>query len=869
LATASLALSIVFYLPGAGSAQSSGQSNPLASLEAELNYRQAHLARRLKDAVDAKRIEVEQAKQFSNLLSDIENEEVKLRDADDQLNLYELESLLFRQDDLMKSLEASLKPREAGALDVVKRYQELKRRLTSAFKAGRLSESEFNQLNVKLQDIYSLEKTGANLADLTVAELLAIQLKLDSFSKLLTRQVKDRQVPRETYDFVRANLENRINNLLKSKVLNKSQAGKLLKKLAQAQKTQESILLQARYLTYQQQLQLAKPYYDLEAQLDLIAPISPTILTISLLAGKIDQTKQELIQALMLGTVSPQEAQKHLGFLQATYDKLIKDCPTEQVVTKEESAALEHLLTNLRQVNAQNNISWPGYLEKARDLNARLGQAKETNRLSQDKFEDLYNEFQSIQNSQKLTSFQFLRENKVTPQQVLEAIKALDKLETTLELALSTRSEEKIPEADIKLQQLDKQISASLLEGKLTPSAARALMQELSNLWALKAKLLSNATLSQENKAYALAVQEEKLTSQLNLSLKTSRKKDTGLSESLKSKTKELENFISQGTISGALRPSEIQEARERIAKALALLSSSEGVNATTAYTAAQELENVKETLVQTQEDEVSALPNLAQKQAQVYKHISEAVLTGMLAPERADSIKRAYYKLLDRESSYRNSGGLSFGETATLVIELEKLEAKIAQEELIDPTSAKSLDAIQKELEEAITQALLLGKLNVAEAEQIGKELDKISRDKISMQFQPSTTASAMKTVLTNKIKALQDQFEAATKNKAAGWNSLEERLKKISVLLEEASSKLDAEFKKQALDSLRELSKQQAIYEETLGLSLAEAASILRDCQRLQENIERQASNTLDEDEHQAKPKVKKSFFQKIMGR
>lgn len=825
-------------------------NSALQDLLQELNYRQANLTKRLKEAIDAKRIDPEPAQQFQKSLLDIENKEVQAREADDRLNLYELETILFSQDELFKTLEASLKPREAGSLDIERRYQELKRRVDFAFRANRLTQSERDKFQNDLDGIYGADtKNGpGDIKVLTVSELLAAQTKLDAFSKLLTSTVKDRQFSHTVFAEAVNDLDQRVDALLKDKKISKSKAAAFKRDLAQCLKDEDALRKTKAILSADEQLGLSRPLSQLEIKLDLIAPVTPQQLTVGIIKNRLDQIRQEIVQGLLLGTIELKNVLDYQNQLDGFEQKLIQGKADDTTISKEDSQDLEHLLSQLRQINAENNFRWQGILELIRDLSVRLADAEKNHRLDKKVGDDLTARLDDIKKTLGIDNWQEAR--KQGRLKNIEAVKdagqSLVDLNLALQLSLKSRDQIKVPDADVKLQKLDQSISTSLLEGKLSASSATSLMQQLSRIYDLKARLLDNNSMTEDNKAYLLAVQEESLSNQLAKALKESQTKSStsdikASSDSLRAKTRALDEYISAGTISGALKPKEIQDARERIARAMAALNNANGLDAQKTYLAAQELENVKRSLAEHKEDNLGALPDLQKKESDVYKRITEAVLMGMLAPDQADLLKKDFYRILDKETQSRATGGLSFGETATLIIDLEKLEARIDEKKIANDATAQDVDKLQRELEESMAQALIQGRLNILEAEQLSHDLDRISRDKISVKFKDSATAAQETTVLANRLVGLRDQLQAIVKDRPTKYKTLEDKLAAIESKIDSLPANL-SDLKKRSQADLGNIARQKELYESSGGgLSLAEASSLLRDCQRMEESISR----------------------------
>lgn len=825
-------------------------NSALQDLLQELNYRHANLTKRLKEAIDAKRIDPEPAQQFQKSLLDIENKEVQAREADDRLNLYELETILFSQDELFKTLEASLKPREAGSLDIERRYQELKRRVDFAFRANRLTQSERDKFQNDLDGIYGADtKNGpGDIKVLTVSELLAAQTKLDAFSKLLTSTVKDRQFSHTVFAEAVNDLDQRVDALLKDKKISKSKAAAFKRDLAQCLKYEDALRKTKAILSADEQLGLSRPLSQLEIKLDLIAPVTPQQLTVGIIKNRLDQIRQEIVQGLLLGTIELKNVLDYQNQLDGFEQKLIQGKADDTTISKEDSQDLEHLLSQLRQINAENNFRWQGILELIRDLSVRLADAEKNHRLDKKVGDDLTARLDDIKKTLGIDNWQEAR--KQGRLKNIEAVKdagqSLVDLNLALQLSLKSRDQIKVPDADVKLQKLDQSISTSLLEGKLSASSATSLMQQLSRIYDLKARLLDNNSMTEDNKAYLLAVQEESLSNQLAKALKESQTKSStsdikASSDSLRAKTRALDEYISAGTISGALKPKEIQDARERIARAMAALNNANGLDAQKTYLAAQELENVKRSLAEHKEDNLGALPDLQKKESDVYKRITEAVLMGMLAPDQDDLLKKDFYRILDKETQSRATGGLSFGENATLIIDLEKLEARIDEKKIANDATAQDVDKLQRELEESMAQALIQGRLNILEAEQLSHDLDRISRDKISVKFKDSATAAQETTVLANRLVGLRDQLQAIVKDRPTKYKTLEDKLAAIESKIDSLPANL-SDLKKRSQADLGNIARQKELYESSGGgLSLAEASSLLRDCQRMEESISR----------------------------
>ena len=139
------------------------------------------------------------------------------------------------------------------------------------------------------------------------------------------------------------------------------------------------------------------------------------------------------------------------------------------------------------------------------------------------------------------------------------------------------------------------------------------------------------------------------------------------------------------------------------------------------------------------------------------------------------------------------------------------------------------------------MAQALIQGRLNILEAEQLSHDLDRISRDKISVKFKDSATAAQETTVLANRLVGLRDQLQAIVKDRPTKYKTLEDKLAAIESKIDSLPANL-SDLKKRSQADLGNIARQKELYESSGGgLSLAEASSLLRDCQRMEESISR----------------------------
>jgi hypothetical protein len=240
-------------------------------------------------------------------------------------------------------------------------------------------------------------------------------------------------------------------------------------------------------------------------------------------------------------------------------------------------------------------------------------------------------------------------------------------------------------------------------------------------------------------------------------------------------------------------------------------------------------------------------------KQADVYQRITEALLQGYLSSTDADSLRREFYKIVDQEAKYKASGAMSFGEHATIILQLEKLVGSLENYMTAGPQPTADPDARRDELDKQVADALIRGRISAETARSLGSRLDAINKKEIEYTFSGSGLSHAESLALVADLEKIDSAFRVAQAGITITHKDFEERLDSIQSEIKKGSytAGFDPEKIKSDLERLSDTYKRFASTGNG-GLNLAEAESINRDLLRIQDRIESHrksgGSNQLD---------------------
>lgn len=810
-------------------------------LAADLSTRHALIQKRLTEAVAAGRLTNTQFDLFQKQLDIIAQQEAEFRAKTVQLTLWQFAKLQFELDDLIKKIELSLSDRQLGPVDVAARKQEITRRLDIAFRARRLTEKERQTFEQQIANTADLEKEfkkndGANLS---LVSSFKIVLELDRISTELTKTVRDRQIDMTLVQQEATAVDADLKESIAGGKLSDGKAKELSKSLnnviAQAKKYWDS----KRFLSEDEQLDLLLELQKVSTSLPSRKNQMETLPgVLSRLEQAITACKNKIGQALDNGSLGRIEAKQFFDQIEATYatrKQLLSPLSKETLTLATARNLLievEKTSSGLDRALTDSSTDWKGIEKTLTDLEQKIETAAGSNRIKDGEAHDLRDQLNKLKTTR---AAELKPAGQLSGQAALKLMEGLTALESELEQTIPDKPNMTAGELESHFADVKTRLEEAKQQGKLKSDRADALLKELATI------NQTDSSLAPDRAKLVQAINLEKFDNQLKQELSLATVTDT----SIRTLYRQVDEKLRQAILTGHLAPKNISSFKadlEKIRKEGMSIQQAQGEPDKVKLAAVgQELLHLQGHIDEVTRTDEGALPPIDKKQADVYQRITEALLQGYLSSTDADSLRREFYKIVDQEAKYKASGAMSFGEHATIILQLEKLVGSLENYMTAGPQPTADPDARRDELDKQVADALIRGRISAETARSLGSRLDAINKKEIEYTFSGSGLSHAESLALVADLEKIDSAFRVAQAGITITHKDFEERLDSIQSEIKKGSytAGFDPEKIKSDLERLSDTYKRFASTGNG-GLNLAEAESINRDLLRIQDRIE-----------------------------
>lgn len=824
-------------------------NNLLASVSniSDVDARQSSIEKRLQDGLSAGRLTQAQFESFKQALARVADQEAVFRASDGSLSLWETLRLQFDLDRIIKEIEGSLSDRQSGFVDVYGRRDEIAKRLSEAYTQGRLTAQEYAQVHMELDAINkSLAARTTGGAQLSTADSISYVLQLDRLSQRLTRTVHDRQVSLTAIDVRESEIDKKIKDGIASGRITDSEARDLNAEYKRIIDTEEALRRLGRPLTAEEQLTLALDLEKLNGQVDSSlydADVQSAAATDT--AKRRQEVDHNLAGALNSGLLTLLEAQVYKDEL----DGIARKEDTFRAASGGQMTIVQaqNVLIDLEKLNGKIDRAifnkkpiWTGIDASIDDLSKRLADAKSSGRLETADEVSLSADLDRIKGNK--VRF-YSSSSGLDTAEALTLATDLTKLNGRMFKLIKDREIAVIPDLTKRKDEINKRISEGTTTGKLTTDETRGLLEDFDRISAREAAFRATDGLIDEREKLSLALDLERLASNVEKQIRD----NPFVSKSISERKVTVEQALSTGTLSGKLSAQEVQNLRDEYNRIVSFertsVASGNTLDAREALTVASDLDHLAKDIDSQMKNSETALPDLAKREAELYQRITEGVMQGRLTAKDADSLKRDFYRLMDMEAKYRQSGGLSFGEHAALALELEKLSSNIESSMHETQAALPDVDARQGEIDNRLADAVASGKMTSEQSREFTKELDRIARDEVTYRFSGTGLSYAESLALITDLEKLSSKLDTRLAGTTAQWDGIDGRIADSTRRISDAltGQKLSIDVGTQLKNELDRIGQAKNAFQSSGGgLTLAETESLVRDLDRLTRDLD-----------------------------
>jgi polyhydroxyalkanoate synthesis regulator phasin len=618
-------------------------------------------------------------------------------------------------------------PSGGGIVNIDERQAQLERRISDAVSAGRLTRGESQTFLDELDKIAELKANfKASSDNLSTWESLKLVFQLDTLSRRLEQSLRDRTLSGADLDFRIREIESRLADARSSKRLTEQEANEISYeinriKLRLGAYASDNLINDVESLNLALALdavsgRLESTMHDRQYQLPNIDKLQSELekrISEGVASGKIDAKEATELKEDFKSIADREAKLKRFGR------------PMTSVETLELALDLEKLAQSIDKFSTTSSSTSPDYAKRKERIEARTARGLVSGKLTLAEAYQLKEQLTELETDEKRWT---QTDGSLSPEEQKALTVELEKLAAALERRLVDISKT-WPGISEKLDTLDRRITAARSKGRLSESDATALSKELSRI---SAKWNSYGHIDDDG-VYPLSESLEVSTSIERLNQK--------LSDSLHDRTVEIPKLdvlnnsvderIAFGITTGKLSLSDakrfIDEFDGIITKQMGYQASGNDLQDRERLLVALEYQQLLAKVERAIHDNVQGLTTDEQK-LQINEQIGEGVASGKLTESESTMLKSELARVRALEATYKGSGNkLSGKEALTVLQELKTLQAGVRREVQDTEIASSDLGKRMDELQLRIATGVTTGKLTVAEATNLRKDLSKI----------------------------------------------------------------------------------------------------------------------------------------------
>lgn len=807
----------------------------------DIDSRQVQIGKRIDDALSSGRITKPEADEFLRELTRIAEVEAAFRASDNKLTMWESLRLVFDLDRVSRNLEMQLRDRQSTVSDIDARQTDLWKRISDGLAAGRLTQQESDDLKYEFDRIASMEERFRQSdAALTSAEMLTLSLDLDRLSSRLERQLHERRVELPAIDARQSELEKKLADGISSGKLTADESTQLKETLRRTVDRKERLRANGRVLTTEEALMIALDFERLNSQID--QQLNDLEIAITDLENKKAVLEKKLVDEMLSGKLTLGDVHEFKVQMDRV-NQIERDFSASEnslnEVEKQTLAVEWELIANKVDRKIAGRVApWLGLTSGKTDLQKKIDEAVQSQRLTAAEAQDLKSEIEKLTATENAARF---TENKVTLTEGIGLVTDLERLNSRFGQTLHDRPTTTI---NVKGRQgeIDDLISGGITSGRLTIQEAKDLKAELDRINQLEATYKASDNELTYRESLALAVELERLAGRVEQEVRDSENSPFTLAD----RRAAIDRTIFDGIASGRLTEEEAASARterDRLNSLECDYRTDSRLTTDESLLLATEFERLANQVQRQMRDRQIDLPDIDSRQKELARRVSEGLSKGRLSEADANELQGEFDRIQKLEDEYRASGGLSYGEEMSLTLELERLSRAIEQKIRNRQVAMPDINSNQASLDRMLADAVASGRMKLPDAERFKVDLERIAAMESGYRYSGGGLSYPEGVMLVNELTKIEQRIKDALKNEKPIWVGIYGRRAELAKRVDDAlaAKKVSLSQSNAVKAELgRIASAEQAFAASGGGLDFAETVSLVRDLERLNGQLE-----------------------------
>lgn len=425
------------------------------------------------ESLAAGRLTQQQAQTFTAALKQIRDQDAAYR-ADGKLSMFERVRIVMDLDKLNQQIQSSLTDRKVALTDVTGRELEIDKAIQESLLSGRLTNLEATGFRQSLSDIRAKEQGFRADGALSADDLFSLSTDLDKLSFNIEQSLRTRVVADPGIEPKKQELRQRLDALVASGAINGGQAELIIADLNQISAKEAQFKASDNILTNEEKLALSLELERVKAQIDKLQP-PPNQTAVTSVDEQQAAISKLINDAKATGRLNVQDATE----LAHEYDRiqaLESMFRADQNLSDNEVLTLSRDLDALKKrvVEVSGHIQVPTLQERKVALKKKILDAQAAGRIKPEtRANDFLNELERLESKE-----QFYRaDGSLNDTETLIVTSDLDALVAKVESSISA-----LPNIAEQKEQIQKRLNEALASGRLDPSKADEMRQELQRI---------------------------------------------------------------------------------------------------------------------------------------------------------------------------------------------------------------------------------------------------------------------------------------------------------------------------------------------------------------------------------------------------
>jgi len=344
-----------------------------------------------------------------------------------------------------------------------------------------------------------------------------------------------------------------------------------------------------------------------------------------------------------------------------------------------------------------------------------------------------------------------------------------------------------VPDLDANQARIGRRIKDGALTGQLTGEEASDLTARLDELARVTDQVRAQSGGVKPEEALKIAIDLQELDRLVSTAMSNAKMSAPSIADCAGI----IDSHIKESLASGRLAGSETDELRDelrRIVKVESAFDREGELTAAQKLTLAGDLDRLNRAIDKPLNERLVAWSGIEEREADLNRRIGRGLVCGRLTPEQARDFWLAYHSIVDAGDGKGGSGALTFEESATMALALDRLRSKVEASFAGEQQRWPGLDGQKRATSARIGLALAGGQIDLAHARRLSADLGRSAHAKATLRTAHGSLSADEAIALAADLERINSGLDRLVTARSATWSGLEERRRELEAKVSSA---------------------------------------------------------------------------------